>query len=66
MVVETKELQNGYAFRIPGDGKCIGLVAELMMAERECCPFLTFEVTALPGLGPVIVRMTGPAGTKNS
>lgn len=64
MVVEAEELQNGYAFRIPGDGKWIGLVAELMMAERECCPFLTFEVTALPNLGPVIVRMTGPAGTK--
>ena len=63
-VVETEELQEGYAFRLGGDGKLIGLLAELIVAERECCPFLTFEVVALPNKGPVIVRVTGPAGTK--
>jgi hypothetical protein len=35
-----------------------------MVAERECCPFLTFEMSALPKMGPVIVRVVGPAGTK--
>ena len=63
-VIGTEELQDGYAFRVPGDGKWIGLIAELIVAERECCPFLTFEVAALPNMGPVIVRVIGPAGTK--
>jgi hypothetical protein len=63
-VIETEELQEGYAFRLPGDGEWIGLIAELIVAERECCPFLAFEVTAVPNLGPVIVRVIGPAGTK--
>lgn len=63
-VVETEELQEGFAFRLTGDGKLIGLTAELIVAERECCPFLTFELVALPDKGPVIVRVTGPAGTK--
>ena len=63
-VIETEELTDGYAFRLPVDGKWIGLIAELIVAERECCPFLTFEVAALPNMGPVIVRMMGPAGTK--
>jgi hypothetical protein len=63
-VIETEELQEGYAFRFPGDGKWIGLIAELIVAERECCPFLPFEMAALPNMGPVIVRVTGPAGTK--
>jgi len=63
-VIETEELQQGYAFRLPGDGESIGLIAALMVAERECCPFLAFEVAALPNMGPVIVRVTGPAGTK--
>jgi hypothetical protein len=40
-------------------------VCELILAERECCPFLTFELTAQPNMGPMIVRMTGPAGTKD-
>ena len=63
-VVETEELQDGYAFRLSGDGKWIGLIAELIVAERECCPFLGFELAALPNRGPLIVRVTGPAGTK--
>lgn len=61
---ETKELQEGYAFRLPGDGKSIELIAELIVAERECCPFLAFELIAEPNLGPVTVRVTGATGTK--
>ena len=63
-VVETEELEDGYAFRLTGDGKWIGLIAELMAAERECCPFLVFGLVAQPNKGPVIVRVTGPTGTK--
>jgi len=63
-IIETEELQNGYAFHIPGDGERIRQVAELLEAERECCPFLVFEVSALPNMGPVTVRVSGPAGTK--
>ena len=64
VVIETEELQEGYAFRLPGDNETIRLVANFITAERECCPFLTFEATALPNLGQVIVRVTGPTGTK--
>ena len=63
-VFGTEELRDGYAFRVPGDGKSIAIIAEMIMAERECCPFLTFELVAQPNMGPVIVRVTGPAGTK--
>ncbi len=63
-VIGIEELRDGYGFRVPGDGKWIGLTAELIVAERECCPFLALEVAALPNMGPVIVRVIGPAGTK--
>jgi hypothetical protein len=63
-VIETEELHDGYAFRVPGDGKWISIMAKMMVAERECCPFLTFELVAQPSMGPVIVRVTGPAGAK--
>jgi hypothetical protein len=63
-MIKTEELQGGYAFQIPGDGELIRQVAELIVAERECCPFLVFEVSALPNMGPVTVRVSGPAGTK--
>lgn len=63
-LIGTEELNDGYVFFFPGDKKWIGLLAELIIAERECCPFLKFELGAEPGLGPVTLRMTGPAGAK--
>lgn len=63
-LLTTEELSDGYLFRIPGDKKWLAVAAELIAAERECCPFLRFELTAEPAMGPVTVRMIGPAGTK--
>ena len=63
-LIKSEELDNGYSFRVLGDRKSIALVAELIVAERECCPFLKFELSMEPGMGPVSVRMTGPTGTK--
>src|SRR5947209_4328349 len=63
-VVSTEDLADGYAFRIPGDAKWIAVIAELIAAEHKCCPFLAFELAAHPNMGRVIVRVTGPAGTK--
>jgi hypothetical protein len=62
--IEIEELEEGYAFRLPDDGRWIGLIEELIVAERECCAFLAFEVSTLPNMGPVIVRVTGPTGAK--
>ena len=64
VVVETDELQEGYGFRIPGDTDSIVLAGNVIAAERVCCPFLAFELVAGSGKGPVILRVTGPAGTK--
>jgi hypothetical protein len=64
-VIGIEELRDGYAFRVPGDGKWVAIIAKMIVAERECCPFLTFEFVAQPSMGPVIVRVTGPAGTKD-
>jgi len=63
-VTAIVELPEGYAFQVNGDENSLLLAAQLMAAERVCCPFLTFELTAQPNLGPVIVRVTGPGGTK--
>jgi hypothetical protein len=64
-VVATEELPDGYVFHVPGDKKSLGVVWEAIVAERECCPFLTFELTAQANMGPLSVRVTGPAGTKD-
>jgi hypothetical protein len=59
-LIGSEELIDGYVFHVPGDKKWIALLAELIVAERECCPFLKFELSMEPGAGPVSVRMTGP------
>jgi hypothetical protein len=63
-VTTTEELADGYLFRIPGEKKWLAVVSDLILAERECCPFLKFELTAEPNLGPLTLRVTGPDGTK--
>jgi hypothetical protein len=65
VVIATEELHDGYIFRIPGDKESIAIAAALIVAERECCPFLTFTLTVPPNMGPVDVRVTGPAGAKD-
>src|SRR5215470_4736105 len=64
-IAETEELQDGYAFSLSSDSQSIELAAKLIMAERECCHFLAFELAAQSNKGPVVVRVTGPAGTKD-
>jgi hypothetical protein len=60
-LVTTAEVSDGYLFRIPGDKKWIALATELIVAERECCPFMRFELAADPdGAGyPTNDRATG-------
>ena len=60
----SEELDDGYAFYLPGDQSCLELVLKLMTAERECCPFLTFDLHAAPQQGPLSLHISGPAGTK--
>ena len=59
-----EEIPDGYAFRIPGEKRWLALIADLIIAERECCPCLTFELTAEPKMGALTIRITGPEGTK--
>jgi hypothetical protein len=63
-LITIQELADGYLFRIRDDKRWIAIAAELIAAERECCPFLRFELAVEPEMGPVTLRMTGPSGTK--
>src|SRR5260370_23923480 len=49
-VIGTEELRDGYAFLLPGDGKWIATIAKMIVAERECCPFLPFELVVQPNM----------------
>lgn len=64
-VLEVKDLGDGYAYRFPPDEIWITELANLITFERQCCPFLTFNVRVEPGGGPIWLELSGPEGTKD-
>lgn len=64
MVREMVELEDGYALRFPGEPRWVRELAELIVFERACCPFLSLELVAEAEEGPVWLRLRGPGGTK--
>ena len=60
----VKELNDGYAFRFPGDMKTAQLVAEWAAGERLCCPFFDIQIHFEPDGGPMWLTLTGREGTK--
>jgi hypothetical protein len=63
-VIEVKELEDGYAYRLPSEETWITELAQLISLERQCCPFMTFNLRLEPGNGPIWLELTGPEGTK--
>jgi len=64
-VLETEELENGYRYRFPSSAAWITQLAQFITFERECCPFLQFDLRLEPGDGPIWLELTGPEGTKD-
>jgi hypothetical protein len=61
---ERRPLEDGYALRFASGGGILLDIARVLEAERACCRFLRFRITAEPDLGPVWLEVTGPAGTR--
>lgn len=61
--VERRWLPNGLALRFEPAPDRLGLLAEAIDLERQCCRFLTLELNVAPGGGPIWLRLTGPEGT---
>lgn len=63
-VEQVRELADGYAFRFPGSAEAATRLLEFTLAERNCCPFFTFELVFEPNEGPIWVRLRGSEGVK--
>ncbi len=61
---DVRELEDGYEFVFPGGEEWIERLARFVASERHCCRFFAFEFLLEPDLGPVSLRVRGPAGTK--
>jgi len=63
-VVEVRELTDGYAYSFPAEGQWLQEIASMIDLERQCCPFLRFQLSVEPNGGPIRLELTGPEGTK--
>jgi hypothetical protein len=53
--------RGGYALRLPGDDETLQAVAEWVLLERRCCPFISFSISfGHPGQA-LSVALTGDA-----
>jgi hypothetical protein len=64
-VVEIEERADGFAYYFSAENNRLQELAEVVELERQCCPFLEFQLTVAAGGGPLRLQITGPAGTKD-
>ena len=56
---------DGFRFRFKTEPGLLAALAGMIEAERHCCRFFRFQVSAEPDEGPVWLEVTGPPGTSD-
>jgi hypothetical protein len=63
-LVEVEELADGYGYRFPATDDWTAKVMAVVAAERQCCPFFTFEVVFEPHGRALWLRFRGSEAIK--
>jgi hypothetical protein len=58
-------LAEGYRLCFAASTDALQAVTAMVDAERQCCRFLRFALTIEPDLGPLVLDVTGPPGTRD-
>ena len=64
LVVEARELPDGYEFKFPADAATYQLIAEWAGGEHLCCPFFGINIRLDREGGTTWIRLTSRPGTK--
>ena len=62
--VETRELPDGYGFRLNSEMITLPEVGEWISWESKCCPFFGFEIALGRDNGPLWLTLRGRDGVK--
>ena len=57
-------LSEGLRLTFAPTSEVLAAITQTVDAERQCCPFLRFQLTVEPAGGPVVLEVTGPPGTR--
>jgi hypothetical protein len=57
-------IENGFRFEFQASSDVLSSIVRMIDAERQCCPFLRFQLTVEAAGGPVVLDVAGPAGSQ--
>jgi hypothetical protein len=57
------QVTNGFRWAFAPTEALLAELAQVIDAERRCCPFLRFALVSEPDGGPISLEVTGPPGT---
>ena len=63
-VKERRTTKEGLDLRFAATAGVVADLGSFIEDERECCPFLDFRLEVAGNDGPVWLRLSGPAGTR--
>jgi hypothetical protein len=63
-LLAVEELADGYGYKFPADDAWVAKVMAVVAAERQCCPFFTFEVVFEPHGRGLWLRFRGSEAIK--
>jgi len=63
-MLAIEELPDGYGYKFPADEERTAKVMAVVAAERQCCPFFTFEVVFEPHERGLWLRFRGSQAIK--
>ena len=64
LVSEVMPMANGYALRLPAQDDVLMQATEFVTLERQCCPFLSFQLDVEAENGGAWLRLSGREGVK--
>ena len=55
---------DGLRVRFAFDAETLATLVRVVDSERRCCRFLRFVITVEPDEGPLLLELSGPAGSR--
>ena len=62
LVIERKELSNGYSYKFDGTDEMLDSITSFIKTERQCCDFFNFKL--LVNNSFILLEISGAGGAK--
>ena len=62
--IAREATSDGYRLTFAASSDTWMAIARTVDAERQCCRWLTFEITVVPDEGPIVLTLSGPEGAR--